>query len=201
MLFTFVLWASARKFESILEKYQPQLKESPSIAQEEETILYALSDLARQVDKSVTAEEVKSEINSKITEILENVENADFMLRQDFQAVRVEFNATRTAVGELVLSAHKQISDDIQQFRHNLIESLHILARDSSEAHTRWFLDSSGRFDELFEVLGNWDMLRAGFFFVSFQILLAIAIKFRKKIDAGVRKTFKTGQAPEAEQI
>jgi hypothetical protein len=200
MLVVLAICSAGRKFESILDKYQPQLKESPSLAREEETILFALSDLARQVDKSVTAEEVKSEINAKIAEILENVENADSVLRQDFAAVHAEFETTRTAVADLVESAKKQISDDIQQFRVNLIESLRLLARDSSEAHANWFSTSSGQLTELYAVLYHQSILRAAFFFVSFQILIIIGIGYRKKLDARLRQ-FQEGAAAEAEQI
>jgi hypothetical protein len=194
------LCATARRPESLLDKYKQQLNVSSSKADEEEAILFALSDLALQVDKSVTTDEVKSEISSKISEILENVENADSVLRRDFESLRTEFSETKAAVADLVQSAKTQITEELQQFKQNLIDSLYQVAAESSEVHHRWFGESSDKLADLFVFLHSRALWPTLGFFLSFQVLIVAAIGFRKKLDDHVRKGLLRDAAREAEQ-
>lgn len=179
--------ASARKIESLVEKYKEQLKDSPSIAKEEQAILWSLAELARLVDKSVTAQEVESEIGAKINEILERVEIADAVLRKDFNAMRYEFATTKQAVAELIDSAKSQIVEDMQQFKQQLIGSLEALVDSSKTAQEGWLQASFDRLVGTYKSLKTSSMYRSIIFFVIFQILLVFGLVFYKKLDNQLR--------------
>jgi ribosomal protein S6 len=183
MLAFLALLASARKLESLVEKYKEQLKDSSTPAKEEQAILWSLAELARQIDKSVTSEEVESEIGAKINEILERVEIADAVLRKDFNAMRMEFATTKQAVADLIQGAKGQIVDDMQQFKAQLIESLEALVRTSSNAQDGWVKSSYDRLRDTFSGLKSSSMVRSIVFFVCFQILLVLGLVFYKKLD------------------
>jgi hypothetical protein len=200
MIIFFLLFASSRRPESLLEKYKNQLNISSSQADEEEVILCALSDLAYQVDKSVTTDEVKSEISSKISEILENVENADSVLRHDFESLRTEFVETKAAVADFVQCAKGQIREELQQFKLRLIDSLYKVAADSSEAHHRWFGESSDKFADAFELVQTREFWMAVGFFLLLQVLIVIAVGFRRKLDDRLRSLQRDG-GRENEQV
>jgi hydrogenase maturation factor len=187
MLAILCLLASSRKLESLVDKYKEQLKESPSQAKEEQAILWSLAELARQVDKSVTAEEVETEIGAKINEILERVEIADAVLRKDFNAMRFEFQTTKTAVAELIQSAKAQIVEDMQQFKTQLIESLESLVQTSTTAQEGWVQSSYERLRSTFGNLKSSSMIRSIIFFVCFQVLLVFGLIFYKKLDNQLR--------------
>jgi hypothetical protein len=187
MLALLALFSASRKLESLVEKYKEQLKDSPSPAKEEQAILWSLAELARQVDKSVTSEEVESEIGAKINEILERVEIADAVLRKDFNAMRIEFATTKQAVADLIQSAKGQIVDDMQQFKAQLIESLEALVKTSSTAQDGWVKSSYDRLRDTFGSLKSSSMVRSVVFFVCFQILLVLGLVFYKKLDNQLR--------------
>lgn len=179
--------ATSRKLESLVEKYKAQLQNNSSLAKEEQAILWSLAELARQVDKSVTAEEVESEIGAKINEILERVEIADAVLRKDFNSMRFEFATTKQAVAELILSAKKQIVDDMQQFKTQLIESLKTLVETSGSAQEGWVKNSHEKVKDTFGSLKSSSLIRSVIFFVCFQILLIFGLVFYKKLDNQLR--------------
>jgi sugar-specific transcriptional regulator TrmB len=187
MLGLLALLSASRKLESLVEKYKEQLKDSPSPAKEEQAILWSLAELARQVDKSVTSEEVESEIGAKINEILERVEIADAVLRKDFNAMCMEFATTKQAVADLIQSAKGQIVDDMQQFKAQLIESLEALVKTSSNAQDGWVKSSYDRLRDTFGSLKSSSMVRSVVFFVCFQILLIFGLVFYKKLDNQLR--------------
>ncbi|OHT06295.1 hypothetical protein TRFO_25620 [Tritrichomonas foetus] len=187
ILFVLLGLASSRKLESLVEKYKSQLQENPSIAKEEQAILWSLAELARQVDKSVTAEEVESEIGAKINEILERVEIADAVLRKDFNAMKFEFATTKQAVSELIKSAKTQIVDDMQQFKTQLIDSLQALVETSGNAQEGWVKSSHDKVKDTFGSLQNSSLIRSIIFFVCFQILLVFGLVFYKKLDNQLR--------------
>ena len=180
----FLSFTSARKFNSLVEKYKEQLEKDPNNkAKEEQAILWSLAELARQVDKSVTAEEVESEIGAKINEILERVEIADSLLRKDFAAMRLEFGNTKEAVTKLVESAKEQIVQDMNQFKTQLIESLQALVDTSVAAQDGWVSTSHDKIVDTFGSLKSTSMMRSIIFFVCFQILLLFGIIFYKKLE------------------
>ena len=180
----FISFASARKFNSLVEKYKEQLEKDPNnIAKEEQAILWSLAELARQVDKSVTAEEVESEIGAKINEILERVEIADSLLRKDFASMRLEFGNTKEAVNKLVESAKQQIVQDMNQFKTQLIDSLQALVDTSVAAQDGWVSTSHDKIVDTFGSLKNTSMMRSIIFFVCFQVLLIFGIIFYKKLE------------------
>lgn len=183
----FSVMGSSRKLENLVEKYREQLKENSTIAKEEQAILWSLAELARQVDKSVTAEEVEFEIGSKINEILERVEIADALLRKDFNAMRVEFAKTKQDVALLVEGAKKQIVDDMEEFKKQLIESLKSLVETSGQAQDSWIRSSYDRVRDTFGSLRSSSMTRSIIFFVCFQILLIFGLIFYKKLDNQLR--------------
>lgn len=183
----FCVFSTSNKLESIVDKYKEQLKENSTVAKEEQAILWALAELARQVDKSVTAEEVESEIGAKINEILERVEIADAVLRKDFNSMRFEFASTKTAVAELIESAKAQIVEDMQQFKTQLIESLQSLVETSAEAQDGWVKNSYERVRDTFGSLKSSSMIRSIIFFVCFQVLLIFGLIFYKKLDNQLR--------------
>lgn len=185
MLFSLLLsLGSSRKIETIVDQYKEQLKEDPNNpAKEEQAILWSLAELARQVDKSVTAEEVESEIGAKINEILERVDIADNLLRKDFAAMRTEFGNTKQAVTELVNSAKSQIVQDMNQFKTQLIESLQALVDTSVAAQDGWVSTSHEKIADTFGSLKNTSMVRSIIFFVCFQVLLVFGIIFYKKLE------------------
>ncbi|KAH0794980.1 AAA family ATPase [Histomonas meleagridis] len=183
-LFSF---AASRKFESIVNKYKEQLKGDHSVAKEEQAILWSLAELARQVDKSVTAEEVETEIGSKINEILERVEIADAVLRKDFNSMRQEFTATRDAVSSIVEGAKQQIINDMALFKAQLIDSLRELATTSGNAQEGWVKNSYQRVQDTFGNIKNTSLIRSVIFFVCFQVLLVLGLIFYKKLDNQLR--------------
>jgi phosphoglycerate-specific signal transduction histidine kinase len=183
MLALLVFLSSSRKFDSLVQQYKDQLSESSSPAKEEQAILWALAELARQVDKSVTAEEVESEIGAKINEILERVEIADSVLRKDFAAMQQEFATTKQAVADLIESAKAQIVEDMQQFKTQLIQSLESLVRTSSSAQDGWVKSSYDRLKDTFGGLKSSSMRRSVIFFACFQVLLVLGLVFYKKLD------------------
>lgn len=187
IIFAILSLASARKYESIVDKYKEQLKTNPTVEKEEQAILWSLAELARQVDKSVTAEEVETEIGAKINEILERVEIADAVLRKDFNAMRFEFATTKQAVAQLIESAKAQIVEDMQQFKSQLIESLEALVETSQEAQSGWVKTSFSRVKDTFGSLKSSSMTRSIIFFVCFQILLVFGLIFYKKLDNQLR--------------
>lgn len=187
LFFFLSVFGSSRKLENLVEKYREQLKENSTIAKEEQAILWSLAELARQVDKSVTAEEVEFEIGSKINEILERVEIADALLRKDFNAMRVEFATTKAAVAELVESAKKQIVDDMELFKKQLIKSLQALVDTSGQAQDNWIRSSYDRVRDTFGSLRSSSLTRSIIFFVCFQILLIFGLVFYKKLDNQLR--------------
>lgn len=178
---------ASRKLESLVDKYKEQLKDSPSVAKEEQAILWSLAELARQVDKSVTAEEVETEIGAKINEILERVEIADAVLRKDFNAMRFEFATTKQAVTELIQSAKTQIVDDMEHFKSQLIQSLNGLVDSSRNAQEGWMQTSFDRLVGTYSTLKTSSMYRSIIFFVIFQILLILGLVFYKKLDKQLR--------------
>lgn len=184
LLFDFI---SSRKLESLVEKYKEQLKDNASISKEEQAILWSLAELARQVDKSVTAEEVESEIGAKINEILERVEIADAVLRKDFNSMRFEFATTKQAVANLIQSAKTQVIDDMQQFKTQLLESLNSLVETSENAQEGWVKNSHDKVKDTFGSLRNSSLIRSVIFFVCFQILLFFGLVFYKKLDNQLR--------------
>ena len=183
----FSVFSSSRKLESLVQKYKDQLKEDSSVAKEEQAILWSLAELARQVDKSVTAEEVEYEIGSKINEILERVEIADALLRKDFNAMRDEFATTKAAVANLVESAKQQIVNDMEQFKKQLIESLQALIDTSGQAQDNWIQSSYDRVRDTFGSLRSSSMIRSVIFFICFQVLLVFGLIFYKKLDNQLR--------------
>ncbi|KAK8888501.1 hypothetical protein M9Y10_039580 [Tritrichomonas musculus] len=188
LFFSFLFgFSTSRKLESLVEKYKAQLQNNTSLAKEEQAILWSLAELARQVDKSVTAEEVESEIGAKINEILERVEIADAVLRKDFNSMRFEFATTKQAVAELIQSAKKQIVDDMQQFKTQLIESLKTLVETSGTAQEGWVKNSHEKVKDTFGSLKSSSLIRSVIFFVCFQILLVFGLVFYKKLDNQLR--------------
>ncbi|KAH0791032.1 hypothetical protein GPJ56_005167 [Histomonas meleagridis] len=183
-LFSF---AASRKFDSIVNKYKEQLKEDHSVAREEQAILWSLAELARQVDKSVTAEEVETEIGSKINEILERVEIADAVLRKDFNSMRSEFTATRDAVSSIVEGAKQQIVSDMMLFKTQLIDSLQNLAETSGSTQKGWVQNSYKKVQDTFGNLKNTSIIRSVIFFACFQVLLVLGLIFYKKLDNQLR--------------
>ena len=183
----FATFSFCRQLDSLVEKYKSQLMDNPSLEKEEQAILWSLAELARQVDKSVTAEEVETEIGYKINEILERVEIADAVLRKDFNAMRYEFATTKKAVNDLIQSAKSQIMDDMQQFKSQLIESLQTLVETSGNAQEGWVKSSHERVKDTFGSLKSSSMTRSVIFFICFQILLVLGFVFYKKLDAQLR--------------
>jgi hypothetical protein len=163
----------SRQLESLTEKYKTRLTENTSIANEELVILESLADLGRQVDKSVTADEVESEISSKIAEILDQVNRADALFRQDFADVRVELQTTREAVPELISFAKSQILEDIRQIQIRLNGTLEGLVKSATTAHDDWFDLSVQDLYELREFFGSWSLIQSFVFFVLVQIVIA----------------------------
>lgn len=186
-LFLLVISVQSRKLESIVDKYKEQLKTDSSVAKEEQAILWSLAELARQVDKSVTAEEVESEIGAKINEILERVEIADAVLRKDFNAMRFEFATTKQAVNTLIESAKEQIVEDMELFKKQLIDSLQALVETSGNAQEGWVKSSYERVHDTFGSLKNSSLIRSVIFFVCFQVLLVFGLIFYKKLDNQLR--------------
>lgn len=185
--FLFLNLGSSRKLESLVEKYRDQLKENSTIAKEEQAILWSLAELARQVDKSVTAEEVESEIGDKINKILERVEITDNVLRKDFNAMRFEFANTKQAVSELIEDAKKQIVADMDLFKKQLIESLNALVETSEQAQKGWLSTTYDNVVNIFSGMKNSSFYRSLIFFTCFQVLLIFGLVFYKKLDNQLR--------------
>lgn len=187
MLFLLFSFVFSRKLESLVEKYKKQLGQNPSIEKEEQAILWSLAELARQVDKSVTAEEVELEIGHKINEILERVEIADAILRKDFQNMREEFDKTKEAVKELVSNAKQQIEDEMENFKKQLIMSLQALVDTSGQAQENWVQNSVDKLDDTFTSLKTVTLTRSIIYFVCFQILLIFGVIYYKKLERQLR--------------
>ena len=181
-MFSLFALSSSRKLESIVDKYKDQLAKDPSPEKEEQAILWSLAELARQVDKSVTAEEVETEIGDKINEILERVEIADAVLRKEFNMMRLEFSMTKTAVNQLIESAKTQIVEDMNTFKKQLIESLQSLVSTSSAAQQNWQENSETNIKDTMQKLQKTSLMRSIIFFVCFQILLVFGLIFYNKL-------------------
>ena len=181
------VFAESRKFESLVDKYKEQLKDSSSTEKEEQAILWSLAELARQVDKTVTAEEVESEIGSKIQDILERVEIADGILRKDFAEMRYEFAITKKSITELVEDSKAKIIQDMEQFKNELVDNLQQLVETSNEAQQGWVQNSYENVRKTFSGIKTSSLTRSVIFFVCFQVLLAFGLIFYKKLDKQLR--------------
>jgi hypothetical protein len=169
-------FSRSRELESLTEKYKARLELDPSVATEEQVILESLAELGRQVDKSVTTDEVQCEIGSKIDEILNHVNEADALLRGDFAAIRTEIRTTREAVPQYIEMAKQQILDDIQQFSFRLNISLQGLVDSAATAHENWMTSSVEDLHEMMEFFLNSSLLFSVVFFVFVQVVVAQAI-------------------------
>jgi hypothetical protein len=138
MLLFFLNFCVSRELESLNEKYRARLTANSSTVTEERVILESLASLGRQIDKSVTADEVKFEIASKIGEILDQITEADVLLRHDFNDIRAEIQATWEEVPQLINSAKKQILGDIWEFQIRLNGSLQTLLETATVDKEDW---------------------------------------------------------------
>jgi hypothetical protein len=183
MLLILASAAVSREREPFSDKFRARLAADPSTASEERVILESLSALGRQLDKSVTADEVASEIGAKIGEILAQITRADALLRADFSAIRAEFESTRGAVPGLIAETKREILADIRQFHERLNGSLRGLGEAVAAAQDSW-LDSSveGIYD-LAAFFDNASLRRVVVFFVAVQIVIVQAMLRIRQID------------------
>lgn len=188
MILVALLYIGASKSnENIVDKYIQQLKENNTDSREKQAILWSLAELSRQIDKSMTSDEVETEIGAKINEILERVELADTILRKDFNSMRMEFEITKQEVNALIESAKRQILEDMELYKEQLIESLNNLMEISEDAQAGYIDSSKKKVTKVFGSLKSKALIRTSVFFVCFQVLLLFGIVFYKKLDNQLR--------------
>lgn len=189
MLFFFLLTSliNSRRLESIVQKYKDQLQKDRTVEKEEEAILWALSEFAQQLDKTVTGEEVNKEIGDKINSILERVDIADAVLRKDFNEMKFEFAQAKQQISNLVQSSKAQILSEMDNFKAKLTEALRQLVQADQQVKTHAHSNVGQAAQQVVLKLRNTAIRRSVIFFCVFQILLVFGVIFYKKLEAQLR--------------
>lgn len=168
---------------SVAREFKEQLGRDRSPNKEDRAILWALAELARHVDKSVTGEDVAAEIGSKINEILERLEITDTVLRKDFEAMQFEFQATKKTVETVMEDAKKHIMKDIDEYKKTLLESLEMLSMSSKEAQEGFLQKNVDKLTGAYRDMTTSSDTRSIIFFGIFQVILILGLVFYKKLE------------------
>ena len=187
MLLLLAFLSASKKFVSVVDDFKSQLAQSRSENREDYAILWALAELARQVDKSVTGEEVAAEIGSRISEILERLEVTDTVLKRDFDAMHFEFQATKSTVEDIIADAKRHIIKDIEAYKAHLIESLQALVYSSKHAQEDFVNRNVDKLTGTYQSMRTSSDVRSIVFFLIFQVVLLLGIVFYNKVAKQLR--------------
>ncbi|EAY13431.1 hypothetical protein TVAG_205990 [Trichomonas vaginalis G3] len=187
LVFLFTILADSRRLESLVQKYKEQVAKDRTIDKEEEAILWALAEFGQQLDKTVTGEEVSTEIGDRLNQILERVDITDALLRKDFNEMKFEFNQAKEQIRNLVESSKFQIMDEMEAFRDKLTIALQQLVDANKEVQNRSGSKVSITAKHVVQKLRNKAIRRSLIFFVAFQVLLACGVIFYKKLERQLR--------------
>ena len=183
----FIARAESRKTENRVYDYIDQLNKNDTVENEEQAIIWSMAELARNVDKTVTADEVEDEIGSRIHDIVDKIDSADTMMRKDFNSIRFQIGQSKQVLSGVIESTKHHIMDDMETFNTELQKALKSLVDTNLQVQEQWSENSKHNLNSMFSKLKNKSIRNSIIFFVFFQVLLVLGIVFYKKLEKQLR--------------
>lgn len=183
----FIARVESRKTENRVYDYIDQLNKNDTVENEEQAIIWSMAELARNVDKTVTADEVEDEIGSRIHDIVDKIDSADTMMRKDFNSIRFQIGQSKQVLSGVIESTKHHIMDDMETFKTELQKALKSLVDTNLQVQEQWSENSKHNLNSMFSKLKNKSIRNSIIFFVFFQVLLVLGIVFYKKLERQLR--------------
>ena len=180
-------FSSSRKTDNRVLQYKKQYEQNPTNENAEQAILWSLAELARSVDKSITADEVESEIGYKLHEVVEKADIINVAIKKEFNQMRFEFMQAKDSMLQLIESSKQQLNEEMQNFKQELETALKSLVETSDEAKDIFANTVEQNSRATYSKLKNASIRNSVIFFVFFQGALLCGIIFYKKLDKQLR--------------
>ena len=183
----FLIHSDSRKTENRVEQYKKQYEENPTQENAEQAILWSLAELARSVDKTITTDEVETEIGEKVHEVLEKSDIVNVAIKKEFNQMRFEFAQAKESMIQVIDSAKAQINEEMQTFKRELEEAIKSLVDTSDQAKDVFAQNVRRNSRRAIHLMKNKSIRNSIIFFVIFQGLLICGIVFYQKLQKQLR--------------
>lgn len=172
-----LLWLLATA--GLYEHVKGQLKDKDN----DRAVLWALAELARNVNDTITASDVDVLVGKRIANLIERVEITDAAMRRDFLEMKVHFYQTKSGIVESVQNTKKKILDDVEYFKDHILASAMEAVEASKDIHVDYVKNARTLIGELCDGIGAVLVTYAWLFFIGFQIILLFGIINYRKLD------------------
>ena len=172
--------------ETIASKYLNNF-DSLTKGQQYQVIVWALTELASNVDSAATKNEIEYEIGGRLGSVLNNVDIQDKQMKKQFSSLQEDVEQMKGDIDSLLNQTRADLDQAMKFVRKDIMKQLREIIAKSIEKNQAVASDVNSHMGKTVKEYQSVSTKKAIAYFVGFQILLFLCVYFYSKYVKEIR--------------